>query len=67
MSLQLKEFEFIRRFLQEKSAIVLDDEKHYLVESRLQPLALREGFASVSELVVKLRTSHVNELRQKSG
>lgn len=65
MTLEVKEFEFIRSFLQEKSAIVLDDEKHYLVESRLQPLARREGFTSVSDLLVKLRTCRVVELNQK--
>lgn len=65
MTLEVKEFDFIRSFLQEKSAIVLDDEKHYLVESRLQPLARREGFASVSELLQKLQSSRVNGLPQK--
>ena len=65
MTLEVKEFEFIRSFLQEKSAITLDNEKHYLVESRLLPLARREGLASVSELVKKLQANHVNGLHQK--
>ena len=47
MPLEVLEFEFIRSFLHKRSAIVLDDDKRYLVESRLQPLARREGFSTV--------------------
>ena len=65
VTLEVQEFEFIRSLLQKRSAIVLDDEKYYLVESRLQPLACREGFSSVGELVFKLKTSQINGLHQK--
>ena len=65
MPLERKEFEYIRNFLQKRSAIVLDEEKQYLVESRLMPLARREGYAGISELVTKMQTSAVNGLHQK--
>ena len=65
MTLEVKEFEFIRSFVQKRSAIVLDDEKQYLVESRLQPLARREGFSNVAELVMQMQASPVNGLHQK--
>jgi chemotaxis protein methyltransferase CheR len=65
VTLEVQEFEFIRSFLQARSAIVLDDEKQYLVESRLQPLARREGLASVGELVSKMRLNTANGLQRK--
>jgi chemotaxis protein methyltransferase CheR len=40
-----------------QAGIVLEPGKEYLVESRLQPLARREGLASLEELVAKLRSS----------
>ena len=65
MPLATKDFEFIRDFLLKRSAIVLDEQKIYLVETRLQPLAQREGFASVSDLVVKMKSVPVNGLHQR--
>lgn len=65
MPLEVKDFEYIRTFLLKRSAISLDDEKRYLVESRLQPLARKEGFSSVGELVHKMQTSVVNGLHQR--
>ena len=65
MSLEIRDFEYIRDFLVKRSAIVLDCEKVYLVESRLQPLARREGLGSVSELVSKMKTTPVNGLHQR--
>jgi chemotaxis protein methyltransferase CheR len=49
------EFAYIRELVRERAAIVLDEGKEYLVESRLIPLARAEGMASLTELVVKLR------------
>lgn len=50
------DFEFIRRFVLQHSAIVLDETKEYLVTSRLEPLAKREGSGSIDELVRRLKT-----------
>ncbi len=50
------DFEFVRRMVREDSAISLDDGKDYLVQARLAPVAAREGLASVSDLVGRLRT-----------
>ena len=65
MPLDVKDFEFVQSFLRKRAAISLDNEKLYLVESRLQPLARREGFSSLGELVSKLKSSPVNGLHQK--
>jgi chemotaxis protein methyltransferase CheR len=50
------DFDFVRKLVYEHSAIALDDSKTYLIESRLAPLARREGLPSVTELVRSLRT-----------
>ncbi len=50
------DFEYIRRLVHERAAIVLEDSKSYLVTARLTPLAEREGYKSLRELVEMLRT-----------
>ena len=47
MTLSVPEFNYVRRLVLDQSAIVLEEDKGYLVESRLLPLARREGFASI--------------------
>ena len=49
------DFEYIRRLVHERAAIVLEDSKSYLVTARLTPLAEREGYQSLGELVETLR------------
>ena len=44
----------IRTLVRRCSGIVLEEEKAYLVETRLSALARREGFASVDDLLAKL-------------
>ena len=50
-------FDVLRRFLLEKSGLSLDDDKHYLVESRLAPLVRRYNLDSVDSLVQRLERS----------
>lgn len=45
------QFEYLQQFLKSRSGLVLSNEKQYLVESRLLPVARRHGMASLSELV----------------
>jgi len=63
--MELQNFNFVRELVQTRSAIMLTDEKVYLVESRLQPLARREGFASLDEFVAKLRMAANSSLYGK--
>jgi chemotaxis protein methyltransferase CheR len=49
-------FEFLRKFLRERSGLVLAAEKQYLAESRLLPVARRHGMESPAELVEKLES-----------
>jgi chemotaxis protein methyltransferase CheR len=45
--------------------MVLDEDKLYLAETRLTPLAQREGFRSAADLVARLRADPVNGLHRK--
>mgnify|MGYP003336993490 CR=1 FL=1 len=57
MPIQPGDFEFIRDLAKRGAAIVLEPGKEYLVESRLTPVAHKEGLAGLSELVAKLRAA----------
>jgi len=49
------DYEFLRKFLKERSGLDLSAEKQYLVESRLIPLARRAGLPGIAELVQKIK------------
>jgi len=51
----IAEHEFIRKLLKQRSGLMLSAEKHYLLESRLLPIAQRRGFANLSALTHQLR------------
>jgi chemotaxis protein methyltransferase CheR len=57
-----QDFDYVRRLLQERSAVVLDQGKEYLVESRLAPLVRQHNLSSISDLVNKLRHAPLNGL-----
>jgi len=59
------DFQYIRDFVYQKAAIVLEEGKDYLVESRLQPIVRSEGFESLSEMVSQMRARPVNGLHWK--
>jgi chemotaxis protein methyltransferase CheR len=65
MSINADDFEFVRTMVRAQAGIILEPGKEYLVESRLLPLAKREGFASIEELVAKTRAPLGNGLNQK--
>jgi chemotaxis protein methyltransferase CheR len=54
--LNTADFEYVRDLVLRRSSIVLETEKAYLVDARLQALARREGFPSPEDLVKTLRT-----------
>ena len=51
------DYEFLRKFLKERSGLDLSADKQYLVESRLVPLARKAGLAGIPELVQKMKGS----------
>ncbi|MCC6510601.1 MAG: protein-glutamate O-methyltransferase CheR [Pirellulaceae bacterium] len=58
-------FTFISDLVRERSAIVLEPGKSYLVESRLSPVAREQGLHSVDELVDALRRPGAQALTRK--
>ncbi len=65
MALSQTDFEFVRALVLKRSAIVLENEKLYLADTRLQAVARREGVESVEALVARLRTAAAGPLAQK--
>ena len=64
-TIEAAEYAYLQAFMRERSAIVLDPGKEYLVESRLMPLVYTEGLATVGELLVRLRQGKPESLRRK--
>jgi chemotaxis protein methyltransferase CheR len=58
------DFEFVRKLIYERSAIVLEPSKAYLVDARLTPIVRREGLASLGDLVARLRAESFGELHR---
>jgi chemotaxis protein methyltransferase CheR len=65
MGISVPEFEYLRKMMRESAAIVLDDDKQYLAESRLARLVGNEGFSSVQNLLEEMRVRRSSELHRK--
>jgi chemotaxis protein methyltransferase CheR len=52
-----QDFSFLRDFLRSQSGLDLADDKRYLVEARLTPIARRAGLADLTALIQAIRTS----------
>lgn len=55
MTLTRPDFEFVCTVVRQRSGIVLEADKDYLIENRLSSLARKEGLASVPQLVERVR------------
>jgi chemotaxis protein methyltransferase CheR len=60
-----QEFDAIRRLLHEHSAILLDSDKQYLVESRLEPVLRQLNLNSIGDLIGQLRSQSGNGLHRQ--
>ena len=60
-----QDLNYVRDMVRSRSAIVLEPEKAYLVESRLEPLVKSEGLVSLTELVQKMRQAPYGALPKK--
>jgi len=56
------DYEYLRKLLKERSGLMLSADKHYLVESRLLPVARRSGAGTLVELVQKLKSANSEAL-----
>ncbi len=50
-----EQFNFLRNFLKEQSGLVLGEDKRYLLDSRLNPVAGEFGFEDLAQMVVALK------------
>ena len=50
-----EDFEFLRKFLYERSGLALTPDKSYLLESRLAPIARRLKHKTLSDLITQMR------------
>lgn len=65
MSSVTSEFDYLRELVKTNAAIAIDAQREYLMEARLAPVAEREGFASVSALIARLRSQSEGDLHWK--
>ncbi len=56
------DFEFLRQLLNKRSGLVLTEDKAYLLESRLMPVARKRGMKGLEDLISTIRTSMEEEL-----
>ena len=50
------DYRYLQDYVYRETGIVLDDDKHYLMDSRLGPILRRAGFTSVADLCSLLRS-----------
>ncbi|MFT5080182.1 MAG: chemotaxis protein methyltransferase CheR [Planctomycetota bacterium] len=63
MNITKLDFDYVRNIVRKKSAILLDDNKEYLVEMRLSALAQKEGIDDVKSLISDVRENGNVKLR----
>ena len=63
--LSQSDYEAVREFLERSCGIVLGDNKHYLVSSRLSRVVREAGLASLAELVARLRRGGDTSLQMR--
>jgi chemotaxis protein methyltransferase CheR len=63
-AISTSDFNYIRDLVRRHSAIVLDADKTYLIETRLSPLLRPNGFDSLQALVASLRINPGSSLQQ---
>jgi chemotaxis protein methyltransferase CheR len=56
------DYEYLRKLLKERSGLDLSADKHYLVESRLVPLARRVCLSGIPELVQRMKSAGADAL-----
>ena len=65
MTLATADFPYLQQLVFERSAIVLADDKEYLLESRLQPVARELGLASAEALMERVRLTRNRALEDR--
>ena len=58
-------YKFLQDYVYRESGIVLDQDKHYLIEARLMPIVSRQRLASLNDLCALLRGINGSSVRQQ--
>ena len=58
-------FTFLAQFLKDESGLIITEEKGYLVESRLAPVARKRGLADLDDLVITVRAKKDTNLNNE--
>lgn len=58
-------FDYVRRLVHETAGVVIEPSKDYLVRARLEPIAAREGFKSIEEMVANLKWRPKNHMHAR--
>ncbi len=53
-ALSNESYRFLQKYIHDESGILLDDDKHYLIESRLMPIVRKEDLVSLEALCKRL-------------
>lgn len=59
------DFQFVSQLVRQRSAIVLEPEKSYLLEARLAPVARAEGHGSLEAMIASMRARPYDGLHRK--
>ncbi|MCC5949528.1 MAG: protein-glutamate O-methyltransferase CheR [Nitriliruptoraceae bacterium] len=62
MSITTADADYVRELVRERSAIVIDASKTYLIESRLGPVVRSAGLGSIEELISRMRRERTGPL-----
>ena len=60
--MKTEDFQLLQGLLKERSGLVLTEEKQYLLESRLMPLARKRGLGGLEDLISAIRTNRQESL-----
>ena len=63
--MKVEDFDFLSTLIKQRSGLVLTQDKSYLLESRLMPVARKRGIEGLEELVSTLRTRKEEALIQE--
>ncbi len=66
MTLPNEDFAYIQKLLRTQTGFLLAEDKRYLVESRLEPLAQRECLDGITNLIAHLRSHHFGYLHRQA-
>ena len=67
MTISKSDFDYVSRLAHSEAALVIEPGKEYLVETRLGPLAQKEGFLSLAALIQQMRgEAKVNGLHHRA-